>query len=57
MILEGALMQDFDFETNEGRWQAHTATWWMSDIAGEARLFGGLHPDPDSFGFFRKEGG
>ena len=55
VVLEGILLEDFDFTSNTGTWRSSSITWWMIDTRDSIALFGSLHGDPDSFQVFRKE--
>lgn len=50
--LKGLLTDDWDQATDRAKWTKRDAHWWFVDWHGgngKVALFGGLHPDPDSF--------
>jgi hypothetical protein len=58
IILKGLLSDDWDRTTNRATWTKMDADWWFVNWYGSEQrvaLFGGLHPDPDSFAPWAKE--
>lgn len=56
--LSGLLTDDWDQATDKAMWKKADADWWFVDWQGGERrvaLFGGLHPDPDSFAPWTKD--
>ena len=50
--LTGLLTDDWDQVTDSAKWTKKDADWWFVDwydSKQKVALFGGLHPDPDSF--------
>jgi len=50
--LKGLLTDDWDQASDSATWTKADADWWFVDWHGSDQrvaLFGGLHPDPDSF--------
>ena len=48
----GLLMEDWDQTTDKATWTKGDVEWWFVDASYDelpVGLFGGLHPDPDSF--------
>jgi hypothetical protein len=50
--LKGLLTDDWDRDSDIATWTKADADWWFVDWHGSNQrvaLFGGLHPDPDTF--------